>query len=304
VANPTVYLIHNLLTGAEADQLVASMGPLVAPIRTEDCLHYTDDITYTQRSQTERAVQWSGMMQSFFPNQKNIVERIGQVTGFPAVHVSDFIVDKVSSGEWDRHYDSLLRTYVPLASITVFLNDDDTAIWKFPLTKRGGDDNGNSAIGGGGSGINNNDGPEIHIRPRKGMAIVHHNTDHETQRFDPYALYSLDLNGSNTPLYLARKIVLPVPPGLGRRVLLPLIAMANGGRLPSAFSRWYEALLDQYGAEDGPRYFDWALVIAPIVLLLVLALIVIGLVVRRTRMTTTTQPQPPLNGSREDKKSK
>lgn len=303
MANPTVYLIHNLLTASEADQLVTSMGPLVAPIRHEDCLHYTDDITYTQRSTTERAVQWSGMMPSFFPNQKNIVERIGQVTGFPAVHVSDFIVDKVSSGDWERHYDSLLRTYVPLASITVFLNDHDTAVWKFPLTKRGGDGNNNNNNSAAAGGSVNNDGPEIHIQPRKGMAIVHHNTDHETQRFDPYALYSLDMNGSRTPLYMARKIVLPVPPGLGRRVLLPLVAMVNGGRLPSAFSRWYETLLDQYGAEDGPRYFDWALVIVPTVLLLLVALIIIFLVVRRTRTTTTLQP-PPLNGNREDKKSK
>jgi hypothetical protein len=275
------------------------MSPLVVPVTREDCLQYSDDITYTQHSTTERAVQWSGLLQQFFPHQKNIAERIGQVTGFPAVHVSDFIIDKISLGNWDRHYDSLLRTYVPLASITVFLNDHDTAVWKFPLTKRG-DGSSNDDTAAADAGGTNNYGPEIHIRPRKGMAIVHHNTDHETQRFDPYALYALDLNGSRTPLYIARKIILPVPPGLGRRGLLPVIALLNGGKLPGSFSQWYEVLLEQYGAEDGPRYFDWALVIVPSAILLVLALIVIYIVVRRTWQ----QPPPPSDGDREDTKPK
>jgi hypothetical protein len=282
-ANPTVYLIHNLLTAKEADQLVSTMDPLLSTVTVEDSLNYSDDITYLQNSQTERAVQWQGLVSSLWsPQHKAMVDRIDQVTGFPVMHTSDFIVDKISSGRWERHYDTVVRAYVPLATITIFLNHHDTALWKFPLIKGHNNNNNN-----GRTNTNGKDGAgEIHIRPRKGMAIVHHNTDVEDQRLDPYAVHALDMNGSTTPLYVARKIILPTP--VGRRILLPLLAMANGGRLPRSLSRWHETLLTQYGPEDGPKYFDWALVIGPSVILLVLlTMIVYGLVVSTRRRTTT-----------------
>lgn len=250
--HPTIYLIHNLLTDEECDELLKLK---LHNIETTDSLQYSDDLSYSQKtSQTQRAVQWQGMLQ--LPHQKAVEERIDQVTGFPAAHLSDFIVDRIDSGHWKSHYDSLLRSYVPLASITVFLRDAP-GVWKYPQTKRSG---------------------EIHIQARRGMAIVHHNTD-ETQRFDPHAVHELDTNGE--PLYIARKLVLPVPPSLGRRILLPAVAIANGGRMPSFVSDLHESLVETYGVDNGPNYFDMGLLAIPGIILLAIVQLVVFFLSRR-----------------------
>lgn len=238
--DPTLYLIHNLMTDEEADSLLQSAKSKLSPI-TEDILQYSTDKENFEN--VERAVLWHGMLQT--PSRKAIEERIEQVTGFPAAHHSDFIIDKLEAGtHWKPHYDT--HPYlIPMATITVFLTDNGGPM-VFPSAKE-----------------------PVKIIPTKGMAIVHHNTDNK---------YNMDLSSvhammasSDGPAYVARKYIFTTPVSNARRIALPVVALPFGGKLPGFVPAFHDFMVEKFGMEDGPVYFDKACVFIPLLILLSIA---------------------------------
>ena len=241
--DPTLYLIHNLLTEEEAQHLVQSASTKVEPVTRDSILelsHQTENL-----SNVERVMLWKGALQPH--SGKQVEERIEQVTGFPAAHYSDFVVDRLDTGSfWKPHFDAYPPNMVPTATITVFLTDDGPPI-VYPSCRE-----------------------PIKIMPRKGMAIVHHNTD-EKFEVDMAALHAFLPPTSEGPVYVARKYVFPTPVSNARRICLPLLAAPFGGKLPKFAVKIHDALVSKFGEEQGGVYFDKLCVFVPLLLLILLA---------------------------------
>jgi len=117
-------------------------------------------------------------------------------------------------------------------------------------------------------------GKPVMVRPRKGLAVVHHNTD-ENYVFDKStANEELVVTGSSTVKYVAKKYVYLNPQPQAMRVVLPLIALPFGGKLPGIFSTLYIALIDKFGVETGVTYFRKIVTMLPVLLLLGIASVV------------------------------
>ena len=254
-ADPTIYVIHNLLTRAECRSLVQQAAPRVQPLTRNDPLQHTTQ--YDKFVKTERVHLWQGMLQG--PERKAVEERIEQVTGFPSDHFSDWTVDRLKAGSyWQPHYDTLAGNYVPMATITVFL----------------------SAVpdGGGGEIVYPSTNTEpVMIRPVQGMAVVHHNTD-EKHQFDVNSLHALlpivadsTTTAEDVEFYVATKYILPLPVSKARRIALPVFAALTGGRLPDVFVWLHDALVEQFGVETGGVYFDKLCVFVPVLIVLGIA---------------------------------
>lgn len=261
---PTVYLIHNMLTAQECDDLIASAEGSNGFKPLDDTSTSILEHVAAQRDGSvkavgiDRAVLWRGQLHSHAGKQ--IEERIDQITGYPAEHFSDWHVDRFSAREgsfYGPHYD-VLPTTVPIASMTVFLNDvpeQQGGEFVYP---------------------NASDGTPVMIRPTRGLAVVHHNTDDQYQ-FDPATLHAeLELlaGGGVEYKYVARKYIYALPQSQARRFVLPLVALVAGGTLPDAVLRLHDAVLDQFGLERGPAYFDKLMTMGPVGLLLGIAAIV------------------------------
>lgn len=244
---PTLYLIHNLLTAAEADAMVKAAESKVSPVQVDG--GKTDALQMNIQPENfpgvERVMLWQGMLHS--PAQKAIEERIEQVTGFPSVHFSDWVVDKFEPGaHWKAHFDT--HPYlIPMATITVFLN------------------------GEGGPVVYPSGRIPFKILPQKGMAIVHHNTD-EKHRLDYSTIHALLPNeaGGAKPAYVARKYVLVDPVSKARRIALPAFAFLFGGKLPFFISNLHDMLNEKFGYDDGNKFFDKACVFVPCLILLLI----------------------------------
>eukprot|EP00563_Minutocellus_polymorphus_P003113 CAMPEP_0181045242 /NCGR_PEP_ID=MMETSP1070-20121207/13700_1 /TAXON_ID=265543 /ORGANISM="Minutocellus polymorphus, Strain NH13" /LENGTH=543 /DNA_ID=CAMNT_0023123751 /DNA_START=5 /DNA_END=1636 /DNA_ORIENTATION=+ len=259
---PTVYLIHNMLTGQECDDLVVSAEDSGAFKALDDTATSILEHITAQRDGSvkavgiDRAVLWRGQLHSHAGKQ--IEERIDQVTGYPAEHFSDWHVDRFADGSfYGPHYD-ILPTQVPIASILVFLNDVP-------------DEQGGEIVY-----PKVSDGTPVMVRPTKGLAIVHHNTDDKYQ-FDPTTLHAeLELVGGEGDdaikyKYVARKYIYALPQPPARRIVLPLISMVAGGTLPDAVLQLHDALLVKFGLDQGPTYFDKLMMMLPVGLLFVIA---------------------------------
>lgn len=254
--NPTVYLIHNMLTDEECDALITTAEPTLRPV--DDTR--TNVLEHTVATQggtpmaigVERTMIWKGKVQSHAGKQ--IEERIDQVTGYPEDHFSDWQVNRYVSGSFHApHYD-VLPTQVPIATISVFLNDvpkDGGGEIVFPSVSKGS---------------------PIKVRATKGLAVVHHNTDDQYQ-FDRAAVTAeLELLGGEEAVkYVARKFVYGMPQSPARRYVLPIVSMATGGRLPDAVVTVHDKVLETFGPEDGPKYFDKLMQMSPVALLLLVA---------------------------------
>jgi hypothetical protein len=266
-SEPTVYLIHNLLTGPECDALVQQAAPLVAPLGGRDALQLATDAW--KKPNVERVMLWQGQLHS--PARKAIEDRIEQVTGFPAAHFSDFVVDKYERGSyWVSHYDTAPDGTVPIATITVFLSVPNeggspfSGHMVFPSTESGG---------------------PLAIRPIKGLAVVHHNAN-ENNEFDVHAVHA-QLPPDST-LYVATKYIFPAPVSKARRTILPFLAMVNGGRLPRWVSSLHDFMTKKFGYEDGGTYFDKLFIFAPVLVLLSLVQYVVEYVSKHMRQSAST----------------
>jgi len=255
-ALPTVYLIHNMLTDAECTDLIASAGGKFKELddtKTSILEHITASSDGKVKAVgIDRAVLWKGQLHSHAGKQ--IEERIDQVTGYPAEHFSDWHVDRFRSGSFFAPHFDVLPTQIPIASISVFLNDVPE--------ESGGD-------------IvypNVSDGTPVKIHPTRGLAVVHHNTDDQYQ-FDAATLHAeLELTGGDDAVkYVARKYIYALPQSPARRVVLPIAAMMAGGALPDIVLQLHDVVVDKFGLEKGPLYFDKIMTMFPVVLLLLLA---------------------------------
>ena len=195
--------------------------------------------------------------------------RIEQVTGFPAQHFSDFIIEKHGKGDYlSPHYDGVadeedgksppteaeLFQAGPLevtASMLIFLTD--------------------YVPGGGGELIFPAADPPIMIRPKRGMAVVWHNTD-EAGRLDPFSVHGeMKVTVKNGgPKYIAKKWVYARPRSFTRRYLLPALLLVNGGRAPaflSSLSVWCISV----AGDKGHELFDF--LICAVVILVILGIL-------------------------------
>ena len=237
--NPTLYLIHKMLTEAECDDLIRKAQSTLQPVEkdAENPLAFTYDTKNLHNVQ--RTTLWQGMLQT--PGAKAIEDRIEQVTGFPPGQITDFMVDKYEKDSfWSPHYDSFPSAQV-VATITIFLNEHGSPI-VYPSASK-----------------------PAKILPNKGLALVHHTLE-DNDQFDYSTIQAVLPNPSNEPVYIARKYVLREPISIGRRVVLPLLAMPFG--TPSFVVAGYDFLADKFGPEQGNDYFDKALLFFPMALVL------------------------------------
>jgi hypothetical protein len=268
-SQPTLYLIHNLLTSAEADAMVQAAESKFSPAHEQG--GKVDILQLNTQPElfpgVERAMLWQGTFAS--PGQKAVEERIEQVTGFPSVHFSEWVVERLEPGaHWQAHFDT--HPYLtPMATITVFLNNEGGPV-VYPSGRM-----------------------PFKILPRKGMAIVHHNTD-EKHRLDYSTIHALlpkagggEGEGTAAPAYIARKYVLVDPISNVRRVALPAFAFVFGGKLPSIVSTLHDMLNDKFGYEDGNKYFDKLCIFVPALILLLIVQYLVGHIRRYIENTTT-----------------
>jgi hypothetical protein len=113
-------------------------------------------------------------------------------------------------------------------------------------------------------------GDPIKIRPVKGMAVVHHNTD-ENQRFEVNSIHAMLPIEGHEPFYVARKFILPLPVSKARRIVLPAAALLTGGKLPGFLVTIHEFMVERFGVETGDAYFDKLCIFVPVLIILSLA---------------------------------
>jgi hypothetical protein len=285
-AEPPVYLIHNLLTVEECDSLVNQAR--VQPASTvQDPLQLLQSPENFVKSQ--RSMLWQGLWQS--ASGKAIEERIEQATGFPASHFTDFVVDRLKPGSyWKPHFDTLDATPggLPMATLTIFLTEppasagESSAALVYPSAKGG----------------------PVQVRPQQGLAVIHHNWNdrHEFESNAVHALLEYTGGSSDQPIYVARKYVVSSPISNSRRVVLPLVAMACGGRLPGFLSTIYNLLAEQFGHETGGLYFDKLCIFAPVLALLCLIQLAVSIVQKKMAASNTEDSQQESKNKRGKKK--
>jgi hypothetical protein len=310
-SEPTVYMIHNLLTLSECKLLIQPNPPshqhntMYRPMDTYsgggsgggsgsggNRLQYLSDSSLYEHTDRRMVYTPTGLFHNTI--FKAMDERMEQVTGFPAVHFSEWIVDRVGVGSTIQpHYDTLPGGMVPHATITVFLSD-----WTTTDTSTSTSTTSSPLLEGGEIVYPRTSGNSypILIRPVQGLAIVHHNTNeqHELETNSLHAMLPITRKttttttttttdgGDDTPpqyLYIARKYILPTPISNVRRAALPWYVIVFGGSasgtIPYPLVQCHFLLTTQLGNEIGNQYFDHMLIGLPIVLV-VLILAVIG----------------------------
>ena len=265
--NPMVYLIHNMLTSEECDEIIRMAEGKYD--RVDDSNGINNYLENTMASEkigeawavgVDRVTLWKGGVAGKLV--KDVDERMSQVTGFPAEHFSDFQINKYKSGSHHKPHFDVNPANGIMASITVFLNDvSEEQGGEIVFLKPG-------------------DGAEpVIIRPRKGLAVVHHNTD-DKYNFDKTTLHQeLPLTGDGSSIkFIAKKFVYLNAQPQAVRIVLPLIAMPFGGKLPRIFITLQNILIEKYGLETADVYFQKLVTMIPVGLLLLIASIVSSLV--------------------------
>lgn len=299
-AEPTVYMIHNLLTLVECQTMIEqAQQQTFRPVPSSSSsssrqsanplIEYMTDTTPYRN--VDRTVLHPGFFQSLL--MKAVDERIEQVTGFPIHHYSEWIIDRLTiNSTYHPHYDNtyLPNELVPHATITVFLND----VSEFADTVEGGQLV-YPTIGGKTTKNMHGSTDPIRIQPTQGLGVVHHNTN-EKQLLETYSLHGLlplkyqhnhdhHLHDNKVPyLYMARKYILPIPISKVRRYTIPVYLTVFGhhsdGLVMKVLQEWYILCVQQFGIETGNLYFDYSIVGGP-ALILVLLLAFMGYTIYR-----------------------
>lgn len=273
-SDPLVYLIHNMLTAEECDELIRTAEGKYDRV-VDDAYtpglgmnNYLENMMHPSPAKNvDRVVLWKGgiLAGKFF---KDIDERISQVTGFPIEHISEFEIDRhIPGSSYEPHFDINVANSL-MASITIFLNDiprDNGGEVVFPETQKDGK--------GGGGGL-------VAIHPVKGLAIVHHNTD-EKYNFDKSTIHqeALFKGRRGEYKYVAKKYIYLNPQPRHTRVVLPLLAAPFGGKLPRIVIALHNTLIDKFGMEHAEVYFSKIITMIPILLLVgVVSLVSNGIV--------------------------
>lgn len=246
--NPVLYLIHNLLSNEECQMMMAMAKGKFDKV--DDTISNLLEHTVAENDRKPRAfgiekiMLWKGQLSGHAGKQIN--ERIEQVTGYPQDQYSEWQISKFEKGsKHEMHYD-FHPIYSPVATITVFLNDleSNESGGEIVYPKAGKDKN------------------PIMVKPKLGLAVVHHNTDFDGH-FDYHTLYGEKPLYNDEVKYIARKFVYsePLPPS--KRVVLPILAALNisgsgsgGGKLPRWVVTLYNYLVVKFGLENGNMYFD------------------------------------------------
>jgi hypothetical protein len=269
---PTLYLIHNLLTGQEADDLVRSASSKFEPIEEGKIDTLQLNTQPENYPGVESVMLWHGMLQS--SALKAVEERIEQVTGFPSSHLSDFVVDKLEPGaHWKPHYDTH-PYYIPMATIIVFLTDNGGPL-VYPSART-----------------------PVKVTPQKGMAIVHHNTD-ERNQIDMSTVHALLPAQDGEAAYVARKFIFTNPVSNARRIALPAYALLWGGKLPRVIATCHDLMVDNFGMEDGSIYFDKVCIFLPILLLGVLIQYLVNYIRQQLKGSDNEKKDTPKKESQE-----
>ena len=257
-SGPLVYLIHNMLTPEECDELLRmAEGKYETVDDTKGVNNYLENSLVDPEKgggaiNVDRAYLWKGGVAG--KTIKDIDERMSQVMAFPVEHFSDFQMNKfVSGSSYKPHYD-INDVNGIMATVTIFLNDVPE------------DEGGELVYSKPGDG-----GDPIMIRPKKGLAVVHHNTD-ENYQFDQTTVQEeLPLTGNSSVKYIAKKFVYLNPQAPAYRIVLPLIAMPFGGKLPKFFSTFQNMLIETFGIEAAHGYFVKIIMMIPMLLLFLIA---------------------------------
>jgi len=236
--HPFVYLVHSLLTDKECEALIQTSKHKISPFDPEktNLLEGYHSSKKLKVQNVQHVHLWKGHLIKGALG-KAIDERMEQVTGFPIAHMSDFHIQKFSSGSiYGLHRDTLPGPrQAIMATITVFLNDFQTGEVVYPH----GD-------------------PPIKINPKKGMAIIHHNivddNGKQTLDYDAAAAH-LKFTGHGEK-WIAKRYIYFNPPSPTRRILLPLLAFPFGGKLPKPIYMLHDMLVHKFGEDDGGLYFD------------------------------------------------
>ena len=305
-AEPTVYMIHNLLTLVECQTMIEqAQQQTFRPVPSSSSssrqsanplIEYMTDTTPYRN--VDRTVLHPGFFQSLL--MKAVDERIEQVTGFPIHHYSEWIIDRLTiNSTYHPHYDNtyLPNELVPHATITVFLND----VSEFSDTVEGGQLV-YPTIGGKTTKNMHGSTDPIRIQPTQGLGVVHHNTN-EKQLLETYSLHGLlpltyqhnhddHRHDNKVPyLYMARKYILPIPISKVRRYTIPVYLTVFGhhsdGLVMKVLQEWYILCVQQFGIETGNLYFDYSIVGGP-ALILVLLLAFMGYTIYRHVVVVVT----------------
>jgi len=276
--NPVLYLIHNLLNDEECKMLMDTAKGKYEKV--DDTISNLLENTVAENDRKarafgiEKAMLWKGQINGHAGKQ--IDERIEQVTGYPQDQFGDWQISKFEKGsKHEMHYD-FHPIYAPVATITVFLNDleGDGSGGEMVYPKAG------------------NDKSPIMVSPKKGLAVVHHNTDFEGS-FDYTSLYGEKPLLNDEVKYIARKFVYagPLPPS--KRLVLPVLAAPTGGKLPRWVITLHDYFLVKFGLEQGTKYFDKLCIMGPL-------LFVIGLVSAISSFFGDTKPAKKPKGDKKD----
>lgn len=276
--DPVLYLIHNLLNQEECEMLMNSAKGKFSLV--DDATSNLLENIVAEKDHKPRAFGvehlflWKGQLDGHMGKQMD--ERIEQVTGYPKDQFSDWQIFKYEKGsKYELHYD-YHPIYSPIATITVFLNEV------------GGSGGGGTTTTTTGGEIvypkAGNDEKPIMIQPKKGLAVVHHNTDFEGH-FDFASLHGdlpMDDLLVGEAKYVARKYVYATPLPSSKRVVLPILAIVSGGKLPRWVVAVHNRLLDWFGLEKGTLYFDKLCTLLPVLLVLAVAGIIAHVVREKT----------------------
>ena len=260
---PMVYLIHNLLSDEECESLI-QVGTGKTELVDDSVSNILEGTPASTKnlgkvSGVQRTYLWKGQLKG--QQGKDIDERMEQVTGYPKEHFSDFQLNQFfgkDSAMVGPHYDELPESSLAqMATITIFLNDVEE--------------------GTGGEIVFPSANPPIKVRPKKGMAIVHHNLNQENT-LDPSSIHAdLPYVTKRIPSddkWTAKRWVYLDPVSPSRRNILPIICLPFGGKLPNAIKSLHMRFIENFGTSNGEAFFDKFLMLVPTLLLLVVANII------------------------------
>lgn len=277
---PVIYLIHNMLTDEECDALVAAAEGKYSGLddtvanALENAFPSAEGPGRPAARGVDRATLWKGALAG--KAMRDIDERLSQVTGFPAEHLSDFQVDRHGRGSSHGPVYDVNAANGIVASVAVYLNDvpegrgGETV---YPRTEKGG------------LGV-------VAVRPTRGLAVVHHNTD-DKHRLDPAALHAEAALAGGGYKYVARKYIHASPQPASARIALPLLALPAGGRLPAALVTLHGWLAERFGAETGSLYFGKVVTALPVLVVCLAVQLAAALVRRKLRGDKGTEVAAP-----------
>ena len=251
--HPVLYLIHHLLDSNECQSIMQMV------LQGKNKLDLIDDTisnllenTVASADRTAKAhhihktMLWKGTLGGHF--FKQLDERIEQVTGYPQDQLSDWMIFQYEHdrSSYDLHLD-VHPIHPPVATISVFLNDDF----------EGGDMVYPQANGG---------KTPIKVTPKRGLAVVHHNTDYDGE-FDSHSIHGELSSQGHGYKYVAKRFVYSEPLSTSMRVMLPMLAILNRGKLPRWIITVYDYMLVKFGLKQGHAYFEKACRVIPIIIL-------------------------------------